>query len=125
VFVVIGWDAFPIFLRRNPVESLDIVSFSIQHFFYHITEAHVQHDIALCHEALMEQNTAKLVQASRDVLGRGHRVAQIAKKAMTSTANPLFKGELLTATEELKTGNQTYQIYVSGCFIFVGFIYAT
>ncbi|XP_031549305.1 catenin alpha-1-like [Actinia tenebrosa] len=67
------------------------------------TEAHVQHDVALCHEGLIEENTAKIVQASRDVLGRGHRVVQIAKKAMASTANPLFKGELLTAANELNT----------------------
>ena len=71
---------------------------------FHLPDFNIQEDIACCREALQQQDIQKVSQTSLRMLGRARRVAMVTKKEMNMTADPMYKGNLQSACDQLESG---------------------
>lgn len=71
---------------------------------FHLPDFNIQEDIACCREALQQQDIQKVSQTCLRMLGRARRVAMVTKKEMNMTADPMYKGNLQSACDQLESG---------------------
>lgn len=71
---------------------------------FHLPDLNIQEDIACCREALQQQDIQKVSQTCLRMLGRARRVAMVTKKEMNMTADPMYKGNLQSACDQLESG---------------------
>ena len=67
-------------------------------------DANIQEDIAQCRGALYERDIQKVSQSSLRMFGRARRLVVVTKKEMDWTADPMYKGRLQTACNQLESG---------------------
>lgn len=85
--------------------------------FVLMTDFNIQEDIACCHEALQQQDIQKVSQTSLRMLGRARRVAMVTKKEMNMTADPMYKGNLQSACDQLESVLPALVLSVEGTLV--------